>query len=84
MCLFKPNAIRVFVTNANASYKGIPKLSVNSSGAAPVPPSEPSIAIKSGNICVVCIARQISINSCLSPIHILNPTGLKSLNSFIL
>src|SRR5690606_39499264 len=66
----------VVVTKDSASYKGMPRWSVNSSGAAPVPPSAPSTAIKSGNIWVVSMALQISINSCLSPIHNLKPTGL--------
>ena len=49
---------------------------MNSSGAAPVPPSLPSITMKSGVMPVSSIALQIAMNSQLWPMHSLNPAGL--------
>ena len=41
----------------------------------------PSMVMKSGKIPVLIMASQMSLNSDLSPIQILNPTGLPSLSS---
>ena len=50
--------------------------SVNSSGAAPVPPSLPSITMKSGATPLSTIALHRAMNSVLWPTHSLKPTGL--------
>ena len=49
---------------------------MNSSGAAPVPPSSPSTTMKSGKMPVSSIALQIARNSHGWPMHSLKPTGL--------
>jgi hypothetical protein len=49
---------------------------MNSSGAAPVPPSVPSTTTKSGQMPVSTIALQIARNSQGWPTQSLNPTGL--------
>ncbi|MCY1532776.1 hypothetical protein D9M68_680650 [compost metagenome] len=74
----KPNELSVCTTKDKASYNGIPILSENSKGAAPVPPSAPSTAIKSGIIPLIFMASHILINSCLFPIHNLKPIGFPS------
>jgi hypothetical protein len=56
---------------------------MNSSGAAPVPPSLPSITMKSGVMPVSTIALQIAMNSHGWPMHSLNPAGLPPDNSRI-
>ncbi len=55
---------------------GMPTVSANSSGAAPVPPSAPSTVMKSGIMRVVRILAQISVNSSALPMQSLKPTGL--------
>ena len=49
-----------------------------SSGAAPVPPSDPSTMMKSGRMPVSCIALHIARTSTRVPMHSLKPTGLPS------
>jgi hypothetical protein len=50
--------------------------SVNSSGAAPVPPSAPSTTMKSGVMPVSSMALQMPNHSQGWPMHSLKPTGL--------
>ncbi len=54
----------------------MPIWSMNSSGAAPVPPSVPSTTMKSGQMPVSSIALKIARNSHGWPMHSLKPTGL--------
>lgn len=61
----------------------MPKRLVNSTGAAPVPPSAPSTVIKSGVIPVINIALQMAKNSAGLPIQSLKPTGFPPLRSLI-
>jgi hypothetical protein len=49
---------------------------VNSSGAAPVPPSAPSTTMKSGVMPVASMALTIANHSHGWPMHSLKPTGL--------
>ena len=63
-------------TKTSASFKGQPIWSVNSAGAAPVPPSAPSTVIKSIYFFSFTIAFIIEISSQGCPTHILMPTGL--------
>ena len=67
---------RQLCTNTIASLSGVPKLLLNSRGAAPVPPSAPSTVMKSGVIPVANIALQIPMNSLRTPKHSLKPIGL--------
>ena len=71
---FRPT--RVLCTNNNPSRRGMPMLSLNSLGAAPVPPSAPSTTMKSGRMPVLSIALAIPMNSQGWPMHSLKPTGL--------
>ena len=75
MSFFKLNPRRVSIAKESPSFKGIPKELENSIGAAPVPPSPPSIVMKSGLIPSETIALHKSINSSFLPIQILNPMG---------
>ena len=68
--------IKQFSTKTIASLSGQPRWSVNSAGAAPVPPSAPSIVTKSKWIFSVVIAFTIEINSQGCPIQSFIPTGL--------
>ena len=56
------SAFNVSYTNASPSLSGIPTELLNSSGAAPVPPSPPSTVIKSGMMSSFIIALQMEIN----------------------
>src|SRR5690625_37968 len=55
--------------------------SLNSTGAAPVPPSAPSTTMKSGMMLVSSMALAMPINSQGWPMHSLEPTGLPPLSS---
>ena len=63
---------------------GSPTLSSNSSGAAPVPPSDPSTMMKSGRISVSTMALTIERNSVREPTQSLKPAGLPPESSRIL
>ncbi len=56
--------------------RGIPYPSMNALGAAPVPPSAPSMAMKSGNVSWAFISRTISWKSEIFPRQSLIPTGM--------
>ena len=73
-----PNPIRALWAKIRASIPGEPMWFENSRGAAPVPPSPPSMVIKSGVIPVLTIALQIARNSRRLPMQSLNPIGLPS------
>ena len=60
--------------------QGVPSRLENSTGAAPVPPSEPSMVMKSGRIFVSSIALMMAMNSTFLPRHSLKPTGLPPLS----
>ncbi len=55
---------------------GIPTWSEYSTGAAPVPPSAPSMVMKSGVIPSSSIALQMARKSRREPMHSLKPVGL--------
>ena len=74
--LRRSNPVRALFTKIKPSLKGLPILLVNSSGAAPVPPSPPSTVMKSGLIPVSCIALQMARNSRRLPTQSLKPIGL--------
>ena len=59
----------------------MPKRLLNSTGAAPVPPSAPSTVMKSGVMPVSSIALHSPKNSAGLPTHNLKPTGLPLLSS---
>jgi hypothetical protein len=63
-------------TSSSPSCSGAPTWSVNSSGAAPVPPSAPSTTMKSGTMPVSSIALQMPNHSQGWPMHSLKPVGL--------
>ncbi len=63
-------------TSMSASRSGAPTWSVNSSGAAPVPPSPPSTTTKSGVMPVSTIAFTIPNHSQGWPMASLKPVGL--------
>jgi hypothetical protein len=63
-------------TSSSPSCSGAPTWSVNSSGAAPVPPSAPSTTMKSGTMPVSSIALQMANHSQGWPMHSLKPVGL--------
>ena len=71
-----PMPTSALCTKLNPSRIGMPRWSMNSSGAAPVPPSVPSTTTKSGQMPVSSIALQIARNSQGWPTQSLNPTGL--------
>jgi len=66
----------VLCTSSSPSCSGAPTWSVNSSGAAPVPPSAPSTTMKSGVMPVSSIALAMPNHSHGCPMHSLNPVGL--------
>ena len=76
-----PTPTRALCTNISASVRGMPTWSSNSTGPAPVPPSEPSTMMKSGALPRASIALQIARNSRREPMQILKPTGLPPLRS---
>ncbi len=78
MSFFKSNPTKASWTKASPSLYGVPTELENSNGAAPVPPSAPSTAIKSGFIPVFIMALQMAKNSLRFPIQSLNPTGFPS------
>ena len=84
ICFLISNPFKQSETNESPSLKGIPIELEYSNGAAPVPPSPPSTAMKSGKNCYIIIALHIAINSTLLPTHNLNPTGFPSDNFLIL
>ena len=67
---------RVLCTSTSASCSGVPTWSVNSSGAAPVPPSLPSTTMKSGVMPVASMALTMAKNSHGWPMASLKPVGL--------
>ncbi|MNE41572.1 hypothetical protein D3C80_1356510 [compost metagenome] len=71
---FRPT--RVLCTNIRPSRIGTPMLSLNSRGAAPVPPSLPSTTMKSGVMPVASMALAMPMNSHGWPRQNLKPTGL--------
>ncbi|MNG04440.1 hypothetical protein D3C84_875710 [compost metagenome] len=71
---FRPT--RVLCTNSRPSRRGTPMWSVNSRGAAPVPPSLPSTTMKSGRMPVSSMALAMPMNSQGWPRQNLKPTGL--------
>ena len=71
-----PAPTRQLWANTSPSRKGVPMWSTNSSGAAPVPPSVPSMTMKSGRMPVSSIALQMPMNSHGWPMQSLKPTGL--------
>ena len=75
----RPTPTRALWTILTPSKQIKPKRLLNSTGAAPVPPSAPSTVIKSGVIPVANIALQILRNSAGLPIHNLKPMGLPPL-----
>ena len=70
-------------TISRPSVSGVPTWSSYSSGAAPVPPSEPSTMTKSGLVPSASIALQIASTSTRAPTHSLIPTGLPPASSRI-
>jgi hypothetical protein len=71
---FRPTS--VLCTRRRPSCSGAPTWSVNSSGAAPVPPSAPSTTMKSGVMPVSCMALTMANHSQGWPMHSLKPVGL--------
>jgi hypothetical protein len=71
---FRPTS--VLCTSSRPSCSGAPTWSVNSSGAAPVPPSPPSTTMKSGVMPVASMALQIANHSQGWPMQSLKPVGL--------
>ena len=71
---FKP--VSVLCTNSKPSWSGTPTWSVNSNGAAPVPPSAPSTTMKSGVMPVSIMALHSANHSQGWPIQSLKPVGL--------
>jgi hypothetical protein len=76
-----PAPLSALSTNTTASRNGLPRWSVNSTGAAQVPPSDPSTVMKSSSIPVSTIALTIATNSHGCPIQSFIPTGLPPDNS---
>ena len=68
--------VSVLCTSSSPSCSGAPTWSVNSSGAAPVPPSAPSTTMKSGVMPVSSIALHSANHSHGWPMHNLKPVGL--------
>ena len=66
----------VLCTSSRPSCSGAPTWSVNSSGAAPVPPSAPSTTMKSGVMPVSSIALAMPNHSHGWPMQSLKPVGL--------
>ena len=75
----RPAPRSVLSTKTRASVKGLPRWSLNSVGAAPVPPSAPSTDIKSSRGSPSVILLTMAINSQGWPIQSLIPTGLPPL-----
>ena len=71
-----PRPTSVLCTSSRPSRSGTPTWSMNSSGAAPVPPSAPSTTMKSGMMPVSRIALTIAMNSQGWPTQSLKPDGL--------
>src|SRR5262249_9484898 len=71
-----PAPTRQLWASTKPSRSGVPTWSTNSSGAAPVPPSDPSITMKSGRIPVSSMALQSAMNSQAWPMQSLKPTRL--------
>ncbi len=71
-----PSPTSVPWTSRRPSCSGVPTWSLNSSGAAPVPPSAPSTTMKSGTMPVSSMALQIANHSQGWPTQSLKPTGL--------
>ncbi len=71
---FRPTS--VLCTSSRPSCSGAPTWSVNSSGAAPVPPSPPSTTMKSGSRPVSSIALASANHSHGWPTQNLKPVGL--------
>ena len=76
-----PDPTSALCTNIRPSVSGMPTLSSNSTGPAPVPPSDPSTMMKSGQELRSIIALQMARNSRREPMHSLKPTGLPPLRS---
>ena len=78
-----PTPTSALCTVIRPSVSGIPTWSSNSSGAAPVPPSEPSTTMKSGVVPTSSIALQIARTSTREPTQSLKPAGLPPASSRI-
>ena len=76
MCSRKPTPTSVLCTKRRPSCMGVPMWSENSKGAAPVPPSAPSMTMKSGRIPVCSMACTMPNHSQGWPMHSFMPTGL--------
>ena len=72
----RPAPTRAKCTKVSPSRSGMPIWSMNSDGAAPVPPSLPSTTMKSGVMPVFSMALTMARNSCFWPMHSFMPTGL--------
>ena len=72
----RPTPISVLCTSSSPSCSGTPTWSVNSTGAAPVPPSAPSTTMKSGVMSVSCMALTMANHSQGWPTQNLKPVGL--------
>mmetsp|Transcript_8919 Transcript_8919/g.30317 ORF Transcript_8919/g.30317 Transcript_8919/m.30317 type:complete len:259 (-) Transcript_8919:503-1279(-) len=75
-CLRRPVPTRALCVSRRPSMRGMPMLLENSAGAAPVPPSPPSMVRKSGPVPVSSMAWQSARSSPGCPTQSLNPTGL--------
>ena len=72
----RPAPRSVLCTSVSPSCRGAPTWSVNSTGAAPVPPSVPSTTMKSGVMPDSSMALTMPNHSQLWPMHSLKPVGL--------
>ena len=72
----RPAPTRALCTSIRPSVRGVPTWSEYSSGAAPVPPSEPSTMMKSGAIRSSHMALHMASTSVREPTQNLMPTGL--------
>ena len=77
----RPVPTNALWTVINPSVSGRPMLSSYSSGAAAVPPSAPSMMMKSGVTPSASIALQTASTSTREPTHSLKPTGFPSASS---
>ncbi len=80
-CGRSPTPTSALCTVIRPSVSGVPTWSSYSSGAAPVPPSEPSTITKSGAVPSSSIALQRASTSTRVPTHSLIPTGLPPASS---
>ena len=78
MCSRRPEPMSIWLTKTSPSTRGMPNELLNSGGAAPVPPSDPSKVMKSGYIPVASMACTMDANSAGWPTQSLKPIGLPS------